>query len=527
MRMKRSEGALALAIMIAGALSFSSCLPKIDLKGVKWEDIKSWRAVGTRWAEALDANGNTIAVYDLSYPAITDELGELALGRIGEGKVTSASIIKLLDPPPEQIDDGSKPQATSDQIASAIAALQKNNLSDRLPDGWWKTLKWKSTTTATATAAPESFTLDDIDWAAMASDKSKFQSDLNSLTSQPEEPGESPALGGSGFFASFHFQRDDATGAYAVSWNPSASAKAATPSRPEKLVDLTNPQLGWWDELIWDGISDGVGDLVGLIPLPVAQAILQTTVGLFFQYEGQMKDAHLRMLLEDLAPIDSGVGLSGLLSDLDAAQAKAVEISATYSTSGEAMPALWFALNQDVSQFWGENRLQEDNTAIRETTWLRANATLGEALGPRNSLVQGFPGVSGAPATGTSGIAVVADQPSSKHPEPLLAIDYTQPDRIYDYRVVINDLAIAVSFACNFIPYVGSYVDDVFTDLFVNPISSAQDWEARLKAVLETSAGEDWSPEIDTVDHQALNPFELDRQASADLIARRKQWLGM
>src|SRR5262245_52895918 len=38
----------------------------VKTAGSEWDDIKGWRALGGRWAAALDAQGAIIAIYDLS-----------------------------------------------------------------------------------------------------------------------------------------------------------------------------------------------------------------------------------------------------------------------------------------------------------------------------------------------------------------------------------------------------------------------------------------------------------------------------
>src|ERR1700733_6510086 len=52
--------------------------------------ISSWKAVGTRWAEALDASGNTLGIYDLSFPVF---IGPIPVGQILGQDVTLSQFI--------------------------------------------------------------------------------------------------------------------------------------------------------------------------------------------------------------------------------------------------------------------------------------------------------------------------------------------------------------------------------------------------------------------------------------------------
>ncbi|MEQ1876076.1 MAG: hypothetical protein ABL958_05485, partial [Bdellovibrionia bacterium] len=83
---------------------------------VQLADVKAWKPLGHRWAGALNAKGEMIAIYDLSYP---DLLSRFPFSVMGGRQVSKKDVIQMI------WDAKFNPDVDKKTADKAIAELQK------------------------------------------------------------------------------------------------------------------------------------------------------------------------------------------------------------------------------------------------------------------------------------------------------------------------------------------------------------------------------------------------------------------
>ena len=119
--------------------------------------MKKWSALGANWALGSDANGNPLAIYDLSFQPL---IGKVGLGSIlpsvnHEELATQLKLQRALT-----VETASE-QAETDQAISRVLASSQKELTTAL-DTAFRQIPWKN-----KAQSSEHFTLDDIDLSSV------------------------------------------------------------------------------------------------------------------------------------------------------------------------------------------------------------------------------------------------------------------------------------------------------------------------------------------------------------------------
>jgi hypothetical protein len=123
------------------------------------DSAAGWRALGQRWAVALDGSGRVSAIHDLSFPAFLDPL---PIAAIGNSKLNAAELIKVL------IDAKTGDLETDRQVDDLVKELSyRTEIEETVfPERWWTTIRWKDDRASSA-EAPQAFSIHDLDLLAM------------------------------------------------------------------------------------------------------------------------------------------------------------------------------------------------------------------------------------------------------------------------------------------------------------------------------------------------------------------------
>jgi hypothetical protein len=504
--------ARSLGVVSAVLLLLSSC-DWHSVTGVQWQDVASWKSLGSRWASAYSKDGRRIAIFDLSYPGFQDEI---PLGILGSHRIRASDAAGAI-----RAALASRPELAATPDAAALAAYARRLEAgpsgtpvDALPDRWWENLKWragsvpKNQPRTQNDAAPDTFSLADLDLETMAKDKEKLAAAVAKLESLPESTGGPPLLG-PGFLSSFRFRRNS-DGGYDLGWKPGAGTWV---SRPRKMIDFTLLYSGLIEDGAMQAAEDALGDLIGLIPIPIGAALLDTALGRFFHAHGVMTGIHTGMLFELARQADEGMGA---LSELVPAEILGADSWLEYTSRGLDEIPLWFIKKPEA--VWKSDGKDEIKQAGKGLAWLSKHGYAATEFNPR--FAQAERKTHHYFFSTSVQAHWLSDRPElSLHEE---AVEQTRADREFE-----EILSTAVSFASHFMPIGGGVLTFAYGHLVEDPIDRAKYWEGRLKISMLESDPARWATEVQLLDEQKVNPLELSAPAAADLVETRKEWLGL
>jgi hypothetical protein len=503
-------------LIFAVALLSNSCdLHK--LTGVQWKDIASWKSLGTRWASAYDSTGKRIAIFDLSYPGIAQEI---ELGLLGEQQIPVKTAIQeirqaLSERSPGEIASHAAQVTTLQNYLKSLDG--QNGSFDQLPDRWWEKLPWTpeaaSRIASSGDQGPDSFTLADFDLDSVATDKKKLHSILARLENAQETPDSAPILG-KNFLSGFRFARTD-KGGYRMTYTPQAPDPGLL-ARPKKFVDFTLELSGAIENGVWEGVKSGIGDLVGLIPIPILKALVDTAIGRFFHAHDLMNGMHLAMLNEVTRFADE---MPSSLSELSP-----TELTAAQGWLVLTAEDLWkvpIDLLRKPEKVWKEQVDGDQKRSAKAHTWLEKHGFGPTAVTSRFD--EGF-------RDSKHYLFTLPVQAHWISDAPIVALRYDQVEETEKHREFIEVLSAAVSFATHFVPIVGGTIDDIYGWLVSDPIDRDKTWESRLKITLlenPMQIDRDWSPELADLDQMKVDILELSVADAQALVDLRKKQLGI
>jgi hypothetical protein len=386
-----------------------------------------------------------------------------------------------------------------------------------LQEHWWSGLPWRSDAAARLAAsgdsAPQEFALGDFDLDSVAKDHKKLAETIAKLEDARESP-DSPPILGKDFLSRFHFTQS-ADGGYAMTYNPPPPDPGLL-DRPKKMIDFTLMYSGVIENGVWQGIEDGIGDLVGLIPVPVLEALISTIVGRLLHAHDLMNGMHLAMLNEAVRFAEVLPSTFSELSDDELTFAGGWLV-----LTGEDLWKVPFDLLKNPEKVWRSQVNGDQKQAGKASAWLTKNGYAPVTIAP--DFDEAF----------HKDVHFLYSMPVKAHwlsDEPHVALRYDRVDQTEAARKTEELLSAAMSYVTHFIPVVGGTLDDIYGWIVEDPTDSDKTWESRLKITLledPMMTQRDWSLELRDLDRQKVDFLELDVPAAAKLVELRKQQLGM
>jgi hypothetical protein len=474
---------------------------------VKWADIQGWKALGLRWAEALDASGKPIAIYDLSYPSLADRLHVGRLAVPSESMIAQA-VSDLRAARPALSAESAESAKTLDQAIAQLTTVHA--VPAKLPKSWWKDIPWKRRVPSASDGSPLAFALADIDFDQATHRTKTFQKLLRKAETQQYD-GE-PIVGAQ-FLERMFFTREG-EGAYDVELRADTLGTAAL-SRPTKIIDLREIRDGLYNELAWTAAGEALGEAASLISVPVLSALVGTAVSSVFEYQGLLRDQHVAMALEMInvaedededAPVFAAVARQDLLLGGE-----------SLTLADLSLSAIWRWLFHSPEKAWRMGLEGEIERSARAHRWLEDRGSSVESFDTRIAF-----------ATDHSGVRRLYSLARPKiipSLGPHVAIDFSNPDAEARRRVAIETAQVAISFATSFIPWFGGVVSDAYSWCVADPMHGSVEWEARMTVELERYGAFDF--ELRTLENQRISPFEIPRAKALALAERRRAELGI
>lgn len=477
-----------------------------DRPGTQFADIKGWKPLAHRWAGALNEKGEVVAIYDLSYP---DLLSRFPFSVIGGRSVTKYEIMQMIWDSKFNPDVDRK---LADKAVKDLQTAKAGPIDDgALPAGWHQSIKWKNLRMA-AGAEPDSFRLSDIDILSQVKDAKKFMVALSQLeTALNDAEG---ADFGTGLLNRIELRRSS-PGTYELFYDAADSARGV--SRPKKIADLASPKMEFFNAFKLELAKEAIDQAIDLITVPVVNGIVDTAVDRFFHFHKLVQRTHQHMALEMINSMQDGTGTlsSAVLNEKE--RAKAVE---ALSFAQSSMTTGWKWVWKKPTDEWNKDVKKQEEWARLGMDWLFQKKLQTLQLNRRFA-------ISVDPTTQVTKLLILAkDKPSSKK-GPSTAIDYSNPETPFRARVFMEVATAGVVFGTRFIPAVGSYVKKAYKEFVEKPYDKAKIWEGRLTAHLEGRLGEDHAATLSVLDKQRVNPLFQSRSKMLELIADRKQLLGL
>ncbi len=476
---------------------------------VKFKDVKGWQKLGPTFLGGLDADGNLMAVYDLTFPSLLDRvrLGVLDLRKNNLDNVTR----RLRDVK----NYGNLSRVDEKKVNESLATLEKfmtgpaqKNLLETgtvLPAGWWKSIPWKHSVMGLSNEAPKRFFLSDLNVPVIATDFKLFQSQLKKI-------GEGDLLNQIEFVKSnIGYQ------IYFTPQNTLAMMDSDVISEPRKIVDLHCPNCGIITSVGYDALRVTLKSMMSLIPVPIVAGLATAGINEYFSFKRELMQAHIVMALELIREAEKNENADSPFRSLTDQQRKDVTHYLLLAQSSLESSVNWIITTPEAD--WIKQGSKDLAQAHDSENYLSQRGTKLELLNPRFAF--------GMAPNGHNKIYSLAAFRYWNLLSPFVAIDYSHPYRNFYERIAIETGYILINFLSPFSPYpgVGSAVAEVYKVLLEDRMHDVQRWESRLTAHLSVRAslGETWKDELDILAVQTINPFEISPEQGLELANERRK----
>ncbi len=485
---------------------------------VQWGDIKGWKELGSRTAAALSSSGQVIAIYDFSFPEMDKAI---FLGSVGAQKVDLSVVIDQIQKNNQKDEAESEVDSVDvDAAVSALSAAQKNHQAQgAFPKKWWKKLPWRVGLKSEATHAPGKFNLAEIDFALVARDPKRFEEKIieakNALWSAEDQSLISKIMS-ENFLQQFEFIRQKG-GAYSLFWHPAHEATDQGEkqiSLPKKMVDLVDINEGMRRALAWDLFKTALDEAMNQLTVPIAGALLGTAANRFFHYYNLLVKSHQDMIFEFLSLAEEGAASFSPYSALT--QQDRLLAGQSLLLAQSTLKTAWQWHFKDPAQEWLKVMKTDQERADEAMRWLVEHKALPVRLNERFGMAT-TPDLDGD-------IFLLSLWSDKKSHIPLMAVSHQEPLKIKNLRSRFEATTVAIEFGSHFIPIAGGVIRWVYESLLEEPINQAKRWEARLGGFFEErmqEGGENWENDLDLLDAQRINPFELSHQKAWELVKAR------
>lgn len=535
--MKRILGLLFFNLVISNGVIPEKGFASEKPKPVQWAEVQSWRDFGPEFPDialGLDRDGKPLAFYDFSYP---DFKKPAKLGSLDSNQAHLGTLGELLTQSQLQLGqvvalDGKKRQALGLRmsLAASMGKAIEKLASDPskgflkeggtiLPPRWWKEIPWRSRLLSDSEQPPTAFYLSEVDFERVVKKPKVFFQRMEQIKAglvPQEAPGS--VLDGIEF-------RMNAGGGYEFYWNPKSLQAADSFSTPYKLADLRCAKCGLTDAMGREVIAELLWIAIGQVPIPVVAGLIAAGVGEFLNFQNELLANHQERLLELIQTGEEGEPhfspLTSWVNSLDSEQRDALVGYLMYEQTTLFSALRWtYKKPKDV---WKKRKKQSIDQALNSTDYLKSHSLQTASINSRFSRVE--------TEAGNWKIFSLSTPRFWNLAPPFVAVDYQNPGQIQKQRIILESGGALVRFLGAFIPIpvVGSLLSIGYDFLLEGPMHTAQHWESRLAVHLNLreAAGENWAFETETLHKQLINPFEVSRAEALQLIALRKNSLGI
>jgi hypothetical protein len=480
----------------------------------KWEDIKSWKSVGNRFAAAYDINKNLIAIYDLSYPGF---FGRVALGEVGTPDVSSDVMSQAFNGAVGDIDSSDLSDGAKSAILALGSAPQTVLGTQVFPANWWKSIPWVQTAPSDE---PDQFKITDLDLKKLKIGSSIVSGLRNLFQAVLDDQDGVAALSDTQILEAFEFVHMP-SGGYQLAWSDPRTASKAV-SNPRKLLDFNDAKSGLYRNIEVQAIVSGLSEATNLIPIPVVGALVSTAISRVGRYHVMIQTEHLEMLHEVAIESTEGSITDAVIAAFNSAETS--DLINSFELARVSAFDSWKWIFGSPLSAWNKEESADATCSTASHEWFEAHDDVINDLNSRFSVVITQQGQRSLYLNSNT-----CPKTSTATKGPMVSINYDSPDQIAKHRILLESVGVGVEFASHFVPYAGFIIQEAYTLLVQNKLDNAQIWEARLMQHLEQRPDPQgtWNFEFSTLQNQRMNPFEISHQQMLDLVAARSAALGL
>jgi hypothetical protein len=274
-----------------------------------------------------------------------------------------------------------------------------------------------------------------------------------------------------------------------------------------------------------DALEDALSGAISQIKIPLLSALVGSGVDCYFHFEDLILASHQEMLMEMLTEAEQGAPSTPVsFAQLSPSERLA---TARYLVMAETgLEWSWSWLYEDSEKEWRKRMADDEANALASADWLKQNGMQWTPINARFGIA--FDPKGG----GEKYLDILPLLAAYQGSQPSVAVNYDDTNAIRNERLGLESAAVGVDFATNFIPipFVGTASNWIYDGLALAPANVARHWEARLSVVLEElqqNGNQNWSAELDALDAQRVNPFELTRASMEQLIVARRKMMGL
>ena len=477
-----------------------------------YEVVRSWKRLGSFWELGLNAHGEAVAIYDLSYPDFHRPIQFGTLNTKLSSVKNSINNVKIEilknSAQMRQINTYEVKQAVKelDLVSERVGQISRESDQESiLPRKWWKHVPWVDSRLAHVQEEPESFTLADFDLSQMKKDSQKLEDSYRKFN---------PLI-----WRSIRFEKKS-TGIYSISWSPIGQLDSEITDltqSPFLFIDIKNPKLGLAQSLAWESFRTAILALVSQIPIPVVAGFISVGLSEYFQLVTEVYSLHQQVGFEMVDLYLRNRQIRSSFSMLNSSEVMSARDYLLYADSSLLTAIQWAFLTPE--KLW-ERRLQSAKFWVESGhRWLKDHF---EELRPISDYyTQSY-------ENGSRKYLYILPKFRFPFQRPHIAIDDFNRDRIKYERQAYEVSNIAVQFLTGFIPFpmVGGVVATLYQAAVILPMHQSQYWESRLQSHLihrMENFSEDWSSEIETLHEQKINPFETPPNELYRLVKERRE----
>ena len=486
---------------------------------VRYEDVKSWKKLGNRYAIGLDEKGKKLGIFDLSLPdkKSPEYQRKAVLALIETQGYYIRDLIKTIrevikERRKEKADfpffenDNNKKWDKADKFLELLGKTHATKKS-AFPAEGWEEIKWKKESLVSHNYAPHSFTLGDIDFekTVKPSKKVLWSRKWKKLKRLLEK------------YWGISLERDllsrlrwqKTEKGYELTFLPSTYRDY--PSRPRKIVDFVRWRASLGHALARLVVKEVTIQIAGAIPQ--IGPLFKLSLRRWFNFQEEQLKLHRYALLEFLNATQRGESID---SSFEVLTKRDITKAAVHIEANE-VNILYKILKLRNARWWKKEVEKEQIRAIQSENYILKERGSFTKIG--NLFAKGSITKRGKT---TEHLFLMALHPLLRK-KPTSCFNYSYPRRKKVRRTLIHIGESILELIPIDIPGVSFALNLIYDFLIKKGEDDSKIWESRLlnQFRLDNQNGK-WNHEIELLYDQKLNPFELSLQEEERFLRKMR-----
>ncbi len=484
----------------------------------RYEDIKSWKKLGDRYAIGLDERGKKLGIFDLSLPdkRSPEYQRKAVLALIETQGYYIRDLIKIIREVirerrkekaayPFLESDHDKKWERADQFLELVGKKHATKKSS-FPTNGWEEIKWKKDFLVPPNKAPQSFTLGDIDFERTVKPSKKFfwgrkWKKLKRLLEKYWGISLERDL-----LSRLRWQKTEK--GYELTFLPSAYKDY--PSRPRKIVDFVRWRASLGHALARLLVKEVTIQIAGVIPH--IGPLFKLSLRRWFNFQEEQLKLHRYALLEFLNAAQRGE----IIDSFETLTKRELTKAAVHIEANE-VNILYKILKLRNARWWKKEVRKEETRSFQSENYLLKRGASFTKIG--QLFAKGKIKKRGRE---TEHLFLMALHPLLQK-KPRSCFNYSYPRRKKARRILIHIGESILELIPINTPGVSFALNLLYDFLIKKGEDDSKTWESRLVGQfrLDNQNGK-WNHEIELLYDQKLNPFELSLQEERKFLSKMR-----